>query len=297
MSQTVLVADDSRTIRKVVEMALKAQPFEVIGVGSAREAMEAAERNPSIIILDYYMPDGSGYDVCRALKANQSTSNIPVLMLGGTYKNFDPAMARDCGVQGILMKPFSTDELITAISDALSAAPQAAGASRSTASAPPPRIPQTSAPLPVQPPRQAPAPRPALNTPSASQPRMPISSSQPRIVTPDVASGVRHRSPTPASGLSSPSIAAQSTSGSGLSPLPMNRSELENLIREEVKKTVREELPGLLRNVMGEVFQQKVLPRLLKHSDERIQTTLREELDSRITQQVRSELERLLSDE
>lgn len=297
MSQTVLVADDSRTIRKVVEMALKAQPFEVIGVGSAREAMEAAERNPSIIILDYYMPDGSGYDVCRALKANQSTSNIPVLMLGGTYKNFDPAMAKDCGVQGILMKPFSTDELIAAIGDALSAAPQATGTSRPAA--PPPRLPQTSAPSPVQPPRQVPtpAPRPALNTPSASQPRIPVSSSQPRIVTPDSTAGARHRSPTPVSGLSSPGIAATASSGSGLSPLPMNRSELENLIREEVKKTVREELPGLLRNVMGEVFQQKVLPRLLKHSDERIQTTLREELDARITQQVRQELERLLSDE
>ncbi len=295
MSQTVLVADDSRTIRKVVEMALKAQPFEVIGVGSAREAMEAAERNPSIIILDYYMPDGSGYDVCRALKANQSTSNIPVLMLGGTYKNFDPAMARDCGVQGILMKPFSTDELIAAIGDALSAAPQTSDTSRPAA--PPLRMPTASAPPPIQPQRPVPTPRPALNTPSSSQPRIPVSSSQPRIVTPDTAAATRHRSPTPVSGLSSPGIAPAVSSGSGVSPLPMNRSELENLIREEVKKTVREELPGLLRNVMGEVFQQKVLPRLLKHSDERIQTTLREELDARITQQVRQELERLLSDE
>lgn len=299
MSQTVLVADDSRTIRKVVEMALKAQPFEVIGVGSAREAMEAAERRPSIIILDYYMPDGSGYDVCRALKANQSTSNIPVLMLGGTYKDFDPALARDSGATGVLMKPFKTDDLLSAITAAISSAPRSAAAPRPPTSpaAPPPRPPVTPASL-SQPPRNVPtpAPRSAVDVSASSQPRIPMSSSQPRINPSEAAAAnARHRTPTPVSGLSSPGFTA--TSGSGVSPLPMNRAELENLIREEVKKTVREELPGLLRNVMGEVFQQKVLPRLLKHSDERIQTTLREELDERIKQQVRQELERLLSEE
>ena len=77
----------------------------------------------------------------------------------------------------------------------------------------------------------------------------------------------------------------------------MSRDELEAMIKEEVKNTVRDELPGLLRNVMGEVFQQRVLPKLLKHGEERIQATLREELDTRITQQVRAELERLLAEE
>ncbi|MBA2662768.1 MAG: response regulator [Bradymonadaceae bacterium] len=353
MSQTVLVADDSRTIRKVVEMALKARPFEVVGVGSAREAMEAAQRNPSVIILDYYMPDGSGYDICRALKSNQATRAIPVIMLGGTYKNFDPAMARDCGAEGVVMKPFKTDDLIDAIEAVLSGS--------SAGLAPPPQAPlgyqpapvavqevvqrpafQSPAPAPVHspasafqaapqqasaqpasafqrpepsaanlsltpPPLSAPAsisePRIGLNPSVGSQPRIPSSSSQPRIASgnsqpriaaPDVNASSRQRTPTPPSGVSSPSINA---SGSGLSPLPMNRSELENLIREEVKKTVRDELPALLRNVMGEVFQQKVLPKLIKHGEERIQQTLREELDTRITTQVRSELERLLSEE
>lgn len=72
---------------------------------------------------------------------------------------------------------------------------------------------------------------------------------------------------------------------------------MQNFIRDEVKKTVREELPGLLRNVMGEVFQQKVLPKLLKHSEDKIQQTIDQNLDQQITRRVRMELERLLSEE
>ena len=77
----------------------------------------------------------------------------------------------------------------------------------------------------------------------------------------------------------------------------MSQNEIQAFIREEVKSAVRAELPGLLRNVMGEVFQQKVLPKLLKHSDDKIQKTLDDQLARRISQQVRLELERLLNEE
>lgn len=139
MSQTVLVADDSQTIRKIVEMALKGSDYQVIGVASAQDAMDAARQSPSVILLDYYMPDGSGYDVCRALKANPSTSGIPVVMLGGSYKQFDESMARQSGADGVVMKPFKTDTLISAIE-----------AVRSGAGAPPPPI-QAAQNAPTQP--------------------------------------------------------------------------------------------------------------------------------------------------
>ena len=118
MSQTVLVADDSKTIRQIVEMALKASSWEVVGVGSAQDAMQAARQNPSVILLDYYMPDGSGYDVCRQLKAEAATRAIPVVMLGGTYKSFDEGLARQSGADAVLMKPFKTDALLSAMEEA-----------------------------------------------------------------------------------------------------------------------------------------------------------------------------------
>ncbi|TXD43487.1 response regulator [Lujinxingia vulgaris] len=301
MSQTVLVADDSRTIRKVVQMALKASTYDVVGVGSAREAVEAAQQRPSVILLDYYMPDGSGYDVCRALKNNAATSAIPVIMLGGGYKSFDAQMARDCGASQVVMKPFKTDDLIKAIDQAISQ-PAAAPAPPQAPAAPQPPARSFAQPDATPMPPAAPQRQPMSagsqpripsatppRTPSGSQPRIP-SGSQPRIATPDV--NASSRQPSPAS---TPMPGA--ASGSGVSPLPMGRAEIENFIREEVKNAVRDELPGLLRNVMGEVFQQKVLPKLLQHSDDKIQETLDAQLSERITRQVRMELERLLSEE
>ncbi|TXD38830.1 response regulator [Lujinxingia vulgaris] len=303
MSQTVLVADDSRTIRKVVQMALKASTYDVVGVGSAREAVEAAQQRPSVILLDYYMPDGSGYDVCRALKNNAATSAIPVIMLGGGYKSFDAQMARDCGASQVVMKPFKTDDLIKAIDQAISqpapAPPQAPVQQAAVPQAPARTFAQPDAtPMPPAAPQRQPmsaGSQPRIpsatppRTPSGSQPRIP-SGSQPRIATPDV--NASSRQPSPAS---TPMPGA--ASGSGVSALPMGRAEIENFIREEVKNAVRDELPGLLRNVMGEVFQQKVLPKLLQHSDDKIQETLDAQLSERITRQVRMELERLLSEE
>ncbi|RAL24938.1 hypothetical protein DL240_01640 [Lujinxingia litoralis] len=305
MSQTVLVADDSRTIRKVVQMALKASTYEVVGVGSAREAVEAAQQRPSVILLDYYMPDGSGYDVCRALKNNTATSAIPVIMLGGGYKSFDAQMARDCGASEVVMKPFKTDDLIKAIEQvvrepgAIPAPPRQAM---------PPQAPPVrpagagvfgsagdATPMPPMRPQPAVGSQPRIpsstppRTPSGSQPRIP-SGSQPRIATPDINASSRQ----PLANTPMPGGAA---GGSGASVLPMGRAEIENFIREEVKNAVRDELPGLLRNVMGEVFQQKVLPKLLQHSDDKIQQSLDAQLTERVTRQVRMELERLLSEE
>ena len=77
----------------------------------------------------------------------------------------------------------------------------------------------------------------------------------------------------------------------------MDRDEIEDFIRSQVKDSVREELPGMLRNVMGEIFQQKVLPKLLEHTDNKIQDALGEKLEQHITHHVRVELERLLAEE
>ena len=60
---------------------------------------------------------------------------------------------------------------------------------------------------------------------------------------------------------------------------------------------VREELPNLLRNVMGDVFIQKVLPRLTQHADEKIVASMNDQLDARIDRQVRTVLDQLLAEE
>lgn len=300
MNETVLVADDSKTIRQIVEMALKASTWQVVGVDNAQDAMQAARQSPSVILLDYYMPDGSGYDVCRALKSDSQTNSIPIVMLGGSYKNFDEALARQAGADEVLMKPFKTDALIgvleTAQQNGAAAAPSAPEPSEPSepvyeAPSPEPE-PVYEAPTPEPEPVATPTPTPTPNRQEDATP-MPSASSQPRIPSkparsaskPDITTGS-----TPGAQTQSPA------SGSSSAASGVSRAEIEALVKEEVKSAVRAELPALLRNVMGEIFQQKVLPKLMEHAEARIKAVVNENLTGQIQKQVRVELERLLEE-
>lgn len=304
MAHTILVADDSKTIRKIVDMALKASPFQLMEAASARATMEAVKRGPDVILLDYYMPDGSGYDVCRAIKQNAATRHIPVVMMGGTYRNFDENMARQAGANAVITKPFKVDDLLGALKTAMSGAaqavaPQAVAPVTPSSPAPPPNPFSASSAargnLSSPGGLSSPPPRPSQPRPNQSGvPGLPGQGSQPRIPT-----------PVPQRNIQTPQVDSQPridparhsapTSGTGGSGV--DRGELEDMIRSEVQRAVREELPGLLRNVMGDLFQQKILPRLVKHSEERVNTMLNESLAKRVQEQVRVELEHLLREE
>lgn len=303
MTQTLLVADDSKTIHKIVEMALKASQYNVVSVNSAQGALEAANHSPNVILLDYYMPDGSGYDVCRALKENAQTRSIPIVMLGGTYKNFDENLARQAGADGVLIKPFKTDALLEIL--------QAASSGQLVAAAPaftPPPAEEVRAaptyeadlrPAPIQPP-------PAAGLPVYNPPPV-VSSFAPPVPTMD---DEQHTQPVDPDEIEVVSAASQpripvapavsaaipTKSGSGLSSIALTRSEIESLIKDEVKASVKAELPGLLRTILGEVFQQKVLPKLMARADQRVEAAIDEAFTTKIQEHVRTELESLLAD-
>jgi len=311
MSPTVLVVDDSRTIRKVVEMALKASSFEVLGASNAREGMQAAQRLPSVILLDYHMPDASGYELCRAFKGNPSTAHIPIVMLGGNARQFSESDARQAGADDVVMKPFLTDTLVNAIerlaSGQVTSAPaEPASQVRTTpppfATKPQPPTHRSSA----QPrPAETPVPEPTTSEsqphlrPGAVQPRTPATSSpsrlggsQPRIATPDVNASTRAQNVA-----ASAPVAPSTTSDSGVSNIGMSRAEIETVVKEEVQAAVKEQLPGLLRTVMGDVFQKKVLPKLLEHGEQRVDAIVETRLDEKIADVVRFEIERLLAED
>ncbi|MFW5967374.1 MAG: response regulator [Persicimonas sp.] len=353
MSPTVVVADDSQTIRRVVQMALKAEPFEVVGVENAQEAVDAAQRSPSVLLLDYHLPDGSGYEVCQAIKSNGSTAGVPVIMLGGTYRDFDESKAREAGADEIVMKPFETDTLLNAIDAVAEGGQQAAAAGagqqaggqqaqqgQQVASAgqpsapagqsgPPPRggeaaggqsssgsrprmsVDQESGPR--QPPsRDESGSKPRFRQPddSASQPRIPDSGSQPRIPDSGSQPGAGGSQPRISTPDVNASTRAQNVAGageddggvsaggdSGVSNIGMSRAEIEKTIDQKVKRTVKEQLPGLLRNIMGEVFQEKVLPKLMEHGEHRVEALVNDQLSDQIRDAVRVEIERLLAEE
>ena len=123
MRRRILLADDSVTIQKVIELTFMDEDYEVRAVSNGDEAIQAMpEVDPDVVIADVHMPGANGYEVCRRSKARRP--EIPVLLLVGTFEPFDEAQARAAGANSFLKKPFDSQELLQRVGDlTASAAP------------------------------------------------------------------------------------------------------------------------------------------------------------------------------
>ncbi len=110
MSRTILLADDSVTIQKVIELTFMDDDYEVVAVGNGDEALEKLDEiTPDFVIADVHMPGASGYDVAKHSKSLRP--EIPVLLLVGTFEPFDEEQAERSGCDAFLKKPFDSQEL------------------------------------------------------------------------------------------------------------------------------------------------------------------------------------------
>lgn len=113
MAKTILVADDSKTIRHVVHLAFQATDFRVVGVEGGRDAIERARaEQPALVLADVSMPGVDGYQLCQALKDEGSTAHIPVVLMAGAFEAFDERRAQAARADGHIKKPFETQKLI-----------------------------------------------------------------------------------------------------------------------------------------------------------------------------------------
>src|SRR5262249_30441688 len=107
MTKTILVADDSKTIQKVVALTFRASDFRVVSAADAEEAMKRlTESRPDIVLADVAMPGKNGYDLCSQIKNGAATSHIPVLLLAGAFEPFDDRRAAEARADGHIKKPF-----------------------------------------------------------------------------------------------------------------------------------------------------------------------------------------------
>lgn len=112
----VMVIDDSKTIRRTAETLLKKEGCEVITATDGFEALsKIADHNPQIIFVDIMMPRLDGYQTCALLKNNQLYRSTPVIMLSSKDGLFDKAKGRIVGSEQYLTKPFTREELLSAI--------------------------------------------------------------------------------------------------------------------------------------------------------------------------------------
>jgi CheY-like chemotaxis protein len=139
MGKKILLADDSITIQKVIELTFSDEDFEVVTVGNGRLAVEKVQDvRPDLVLCDIIMPEKDGYEVCDFIKKTPSLAHIPVLLLTGAFEPFDQDRANRVGCDGFLAKPFEPQTLIAKVKDLLSQAGTRTVAPTRTAAVPPP---------------------------------------------------------------------------------------------------------------------------------------------------------------
>ncbi len=125
MAKRILLADDSLTIQKVVELTFSDGEYDLVCVPNGQRALEkVAESAPDLILADVVMPEKNGYEVCEAIKANPATARIPVILLSGTFEPFDRDRAERLGCDAIVSKPFDSQQLLRQVEALLARAPQ-----------------------------------------------------------------------------------------------------------------------------------------------------------------------------
>ncbi len=113
MPKSLLLADDSITIQKVVQITFASEDFQITSVDNGDAALEKIKlQRPHIVLADVVMPGKNGYDLCQLIKNDASLKGVPVILLAGTFEPFDPERAKAVGADDYIVKPFETQALI-----------------------------------------------------------------------------------------------------------------------------------------------------------------------------------------
>ena len=139
MRHKLLLADDSVTIQRVVELTFSGEDVQVISVGDGEQAIARIPvERPDIVLADIGMPKRSGYDVAAFVKGRPDLSHIPVLLLAGAFEPVDDARAQQVKCDGVLVKPFEPQQVVARVRELIeSAKEQAMPAFAAESTAPP----------------------------------------------------------------------------------------------------------------------------------------------------------------
>lgn len=112
----IMVIDDSQTIRRTAETLLAREGYAVVTAQDGFEALsKIADHQPDVIFVDIMMPRLDGYQACALIKGNPRFAKTPVIMLSSKDGLFDRARGRIVGSDEYLTKPFTKDELVSAV--------------------------------------------------------------------------------------------------------------------------------------------------------------------------------------
>ena len=139
MPYTLLLADDSVTIQRVIELTFADEDVNVVAVSDGDQAIARLESSPpDIVLADIGMPGKNGYEVAKYIKQSPKLSHIPVVLLTGAFEPVDQARATEAGCDGVLAKPFEPQLVIGRVKDLLAKSSHRMPASLDDNLAPPP---------------------------------------------------------------------------------------------------------------------------------------------------------------
>jgi DNA-binding response OmpR family regulator len=112
----IVIAEDEPDIRELITFTLQFAGFEVIPTSNGAEALEATQREvPDLVMMDVRMPKMTGYEACRAMKADPNIQHIPVIFLSAKGQESEIKEGLEAGAEEYLLKPFAPDQLIERI--------------------------------------------------------------------------------------------------------------------------------------------------------------------------------------
>jgi twitching motility two-component system response regulator PilH len=113
---TILIVDDSQTVREMVSEQLRRAGFSVVEAVDGEEAIAKIQESlPDLVVTDIVMPKKNGYELCRWLKSEQQTRNIPVVMCTSKGEEFDLYWGMKQGADAYITKPYHPPDLLAAV--------------------------------------------------------------------------------------------------------------------------------------------------------------------------------------
>lgn len=123
-AKTILVVDDEPHIRYLLDFKLRQVGFTVITANNGAQAFDlAVQHRPDLVVTDFQMPAGSGLDLCKRLRANPETAEIPALMLTARAHRVPASDLEQTNIKALVAKPFSPRDLISQIKEVLGLLP------------------------------------------------------------------------------------------------------------------------------------------------------------------------------
>ncbi len=245
MPKTLLLADDSVTVQRVVELTFAHEDIRVVSVSDGRRAVQALDTGGAdIVLVDVEVPEIDGYGVAAHVRKSDRLRDVPVLLMAGALAPVDEARARDLGCAGVLTKPFEPQVLVKRVKDLLSAPAGTAGG----ASLRPARYRQ---PEPLEPSRRpvwdaASQPSPAAPAPASAQANEPGETHKRSLV--EAFSALLGAADHGKSAAPAPPPAAQAPSAAEIDAAvrrvlgEMTRDTVRQIVAETAERLVREEI-------------------------------------------------------